>query len=101
MSIKDLVIVGPFEISTKVGISIDDSTFIYNQSITFLEGLGIMEKRFTPLQRYIINEKKLEGFLLVLRTLINSLAVELKLMRLLKSMGNSELGKPSYVILLA
>ena len=48
LSIKDLVIEGQFEISTRVGISIDDSTLIYNQSITFLEDLGIMEKRFTP-----------------------------------------------------
>ena len=48
LSIKDLVIEGPYEISTRVGISIDDSTFIYNQSIAYLEDLGIMEKRFTP-----------------------------------------------------
>jgi DNA repair protein RadA len=101
LSIKDLVIEGPFEISTRVGISIEDSTIIYNQSITFLEDLGIMEKRFTPATTLYHKEKKLEGFLLVLTTLTSFLVVESRLMLLLKSMGNSDLEKLSYVILFA
>ena len=59
LSIKDLVIEGPIEISARVGINIDDSIFIYNQSITFLEDLGIMEKRFTPATTLYHKRKKI------------------------------------------
>ena len=59
LSIKDLVIEGPFEISNRIGIGIDDSTFIYNQSITFLEDHGIMEKRFTPATTLYHKRKKI------------------------------------------
>lgn len=48
LSLKDVIIEGPLELSTRSGISMDDSNFIYNQAITFLEDIGVMEMRFTP-----------------------------------------------------
>lgn len=45
-SLKDIVIDGPSELSARSGISKDESLFIYNQAISFLEGVGIVEKRF-------------------------------------------------------
>lgn len=47
-SLKGLIIRGPFEISLHTGIDIDESFFIYNQSISLLETAGIMDKRFVP-----------------------------------------------------
>lgn len=59
LSIKDLVIEGPYEISARVGIGIDDSILVYNQSISFLEELGIMEKRFIPATTLYHKRKKI------------------------------------------
>ncbi|MER5175099.1 MAG: DNA repair and recombination protein RadA [Candidatus Nitrosocosmicus sp.] len=47
-SLKDLIVLGPFEISSQTGIDIDDSFVIYNQALTALEDIGIIEKRFIP-----------------------------------------------------
>lgn len=59
LSIKDIVIDGPFELSAKSGISMDDCNFIYNQAITYLEDIGIMEKRFTPATTIYDKRKKI------------------------------------------
>jgi DNA repair protein RadA len=48
LSIKDIVIEGPLELSSKSGLSIDESNFVYNLAITYLEDMGIIEMRFTP-----------------------------------------------------
>jgi DNA repair protein RadA len=48
LSLKDVIIEGPLELSTRCGISMDDSNFIYNQTITFLEDIGVIDMRFTP-----------------------------------------------------
>ncbi len=47
-SLKDLIVLGPFELSSQTGIDIDDSFLIYNQALTALENTGIIEKRFIP-----------------------------------------------------
>ena len=47
-SLKDLIVLGPFEISSQTGIDIDDSFVIYNQALAALEDVGIIEKRFIP-----------------------------------------------------
>lgn len=47
-SLKDLIVLGPFEVSSQTGIDIDDSFVIYNQALTALEDIGIIEKRFIP-----------------------------------------------------
>ncbi len=46
LSLKDLVVCGPFELSSQTGIDIDDSFLIYNQALAALEQNGIIEKRF-------------------------------------------------------
>ncbi len=48
LSLKDLVVCGPFELSSQTGIDIDDSFLIYNQALAALEQNGIIEKRFIP-----------------------------------------------------
>ncbi|MBA3749980.1 MAG: DNA repair and recombination protein RadA [Nitrosopumilus sp.] len=48
LSLKDLIILGPFEISSKAGIDIDDSILIYNHALASLEDIGIIEKQFIP-----------------------------------------------------
>jgi DNA repair protein RadA len=48
LSLKDLVVLGPYDVSSQVGIDIDDSFLIYNQALAVLEDIGIMEKRFIP-----------------------------------------------------
>jgi len=47
-SLKDLIVRGPFEVSSETGIDIDDSFIIFNQALTALEDVGIMEKQFLP-----------------------------------------------------
>lgn len=47
-SLKDLIVLGPFEVSSQTGIDIDDSFVIYNQALAVLEDVGIIEKRFIP-----------------------------------------------------
>jgi DNA repair protein RadA len=47
-SLKDLIVRGPFEVSSETGIDIDDSFIIFNQALTALEDIGIMEKQFLP-----------------------------------------------------
>ena len=59
LSIKDIVIEGPSELSTKSRISMDDSNFIYNQAIAYLEDVGIMERRFTPATTIYDKRKKI------------------------------------------
>ena len=59
LSIKDIVTEGPFELSIKSGINMDDSNFIYNQAISYLEDIGIMEKRFTPATTIYDKRKKI------------------------------------------
>jgi len=59
LSLKDIVIEGPFELSAKSGISMDDCNFIYNQAIAYLEDVGIMEKRFTPATTIYDKRKKI------------------------------------------
>lgn len=46
LSLRDVIIHGPNEISLHTGIDIDDSLLIYNKSLTSLENSGILEKRF-------------------------------------------------------
>jgi DNA repair protein RadA len=48
LSLKDLVVCGPSELSSQTGIDIDDSFLIYNQALAALEQNGIIEKRFIP-----------------------------------------------------
>ena len=48
LSLKDLVVCGPFELSSQTGIDVDDSFLIYNQALAALEQNGIIEKRFIP-----------------------------------------------------
>ncbi len=48
LSLKDLVVCGPFELSSQTGIDIDDSFLIYNQALAALEQIGVFEKRFIP-----------------------------------------------------
>lgn len=45
-SLKDIVIIGPHELSVKSGISREESLSVYNQAISFFESIGIVEKRF-------------------------------------------------------
>lgn len=59
LSIKDIVIEGPSELSNKSRISMDDSNFIYNQAIAYLEDVGIMERRFTPATAIYDKRKKI------------------------------------------
>lgn len=47
-SLKDLIVRGPFEVSSETGIDIDDSFIIYNQAVNALEGIGVIEKQFVP-----------------------------------------------------
>jgi DNA repair protein RadA len=47
-SMKDLIVLGPFEVSSQSGIDIDDSFMIYNQALAALEDIGLIEKRFIP-----------------------------------------------------
>ncbi len=46
LSLKDLIVLGPYGVSAQSGIDIDDSFLIYNQALTVLEDVGIIEKRF-------------------------------------------------------
>jgi DNA repair protein RadA len=48
LSLKDLIVLGPYDVSSQAGIDIDESFLIYNQALTVLEDIGIMEKRFIP-----------------------------------------------------
>jgi len=48
LSLKDLIILGPFEVSSQAGIDIDDSILIYNHALAALEDIGILEKQFIP-----------------------------------------------------
>jgi DNA repair protein RadA len=48
LSLKDLVVLGPYDVSSQAGIGIDDSYLVYNQALMVLEDIGIMEKRFIP-----------------------------------------------------
>lgn len=48
LSLRDVIIQGPNEISLQTGIDIDDSLLIYNKSLSSLENSGIIEKRFIP-----------------------------------------------------
>ena len=59
VSLKDIVIDGPVGLSTRSGLSLDDSLLVYNQSIVFLEGLGIMEKRFVVATTLLDKRKKI------------------------------------------
>ena len=59
LSIKDIVIEGPFEVSSKSGLSIDDSNFVYNLAITYLEDIGIIEMRFTSATTIYNKRKKI------------------------------------------
>lgn len=47
-SLKDLIVRGPFEVSSETGIDIDDSFLIFNQALTALEDIGLVEKQFLP-----------------------------------------------------
>lgn len=58
-SLKDIVIDGPNALSTRSGISKDDSLFIYNQAISFLESIGIVEKRFVRATALYDRRKKI------------------------------------------
>lgn len=58
-TLKDLVIQGPFEISSKVGLGLEDSIFIHNQAISFLEEIGVMDRRFTPATTLYNKRKRL------------------------------------------
>ena len=40
LSLKDLVVCGPFELSSQTGIDIDDSFLIYNQALAALDRMG-------------------------------------------------------------
>jgi len=44
-SLKDLIVRGPFEVSSETGIDIDDSFLIFNQALTALEDIGLVEKQ--------------------------------------------------------
>ena len=59
LSIKDILIEGPFELSSKSGLSIDDSNFVYNLAITYLEDVGIIEMKFTPATTIYDKRKKI------------------------------------------
>jgi DNA repair protein RadA len=48
LSLKDLIVLGPFEVSSQAGIDIDDSILIYNHALAALEDIGIIEKQFIP-----------------------------------------------------
>ena len=43
-----MIVRGPFEVSSETGIDIDDSFLIFNQALTALEDIGLMEKQFLP-----------------------------------------------------
>jgi DNA repair protein RadA len=58
-SLKDIVIDGPNALSTRSGISKDESLFIYNQAISFLESIGIVEKRFVRATALYDRRKKI------------------------------------------
>jgi DNA repair protein RadA len=47
-SVKDLIVSGPLEVSTLAGIDIDESFMIFNQALSTLEDIGIIEKPFVP-----------------------------------------------------
>jgi DNA repair protein RadA len=47
-SMKDLIIRGPFEVSSETGIDINDSFLLFNQALTTLEDIGLLEKQFLP-----------------------------------------------------
>ena len=64
-SLKDLIVSGPFEVSSETGIDIDESFLIFNQALTALEDIGLIEKQFIPATLFIINAKILARFLLV------------------------------------
>ena len=53
-SLKDLIVRGPFEVSSQTGIDIDDSFLIYNQALTALEDIGLMEKQFITCNYYLL-----------------------------------------------
>jgi DNA repair protein RadA len=59
-SLKDILIQGPYEISSKTGIDIDDSLLVYNETLSTLEEIGIIEKQFTPATS-IYNKRKSIG----------------------------------------
>ncbi|VFJ14574.1 DNA repair and recombination protein RadA [Candidatus Nitrosocosmicus franklandus] len=59
LSLKDIVIEGPSELSSKSGLSINESNLIYNLAITYLEDMGIMEMRFTPATTIYHKRKKI------------------------------------------
>ena len=40
LSLKDLIVRGPFEVSSETGIDIDDSFVIFNQALSTLEDNG-------------------------------------------------------------
>ena len=46
LSIKDLIVSGPMEISSLSGVDIDESYIIYNQALAILEDVGIIDKSF-------------------------------------------------------
>jgi DNA repair protein RadA len=47
-SLKDLIVIGPFGVSTQAGIDIEESFLICAQALTTLEDTGIIDKPFIP-----------------------------------------------------